>query len=282
MKKILIFGGLGMAGHMIYYYLKSLNKYIIYNVTKTKSSDEYNIECDILNIDIVNNIILTINPDIIINCIGILNHESDKNPIVTSYINSFFPHFLSIKSHKLIHLSTDCVFDGKKGSYTEYDIKNSSDLYGISKNIGEVINSKDLIIRTSIIGPELKENGKGLFHWFMNQINDINGYTNVYWTGVTTLELAKAIDSAIDCNLCGLYHLVPNDKISKFDLLNIIKDTFKKENINILPYSDNFCDKSLINTRNDFNFKVNNYCTMLSELKIWMNSNENLYNLYKL
>lgn len=280
MKKILIFGGSGMAGHMVSSYLKSLNKYTVYNVTRSKSSDEYNLQCDISDIDNVDNIISEIKPDIIINCIGILNHESDNNPIKTAYINSFFPHFLSIKAPKLIHLSTDCVFNGKKGSYTESDIKDSSDMYGISKNIGEVINSKDLTFRTSIIGPELKSNGKGLFHWFMNQNSDINGYTNVYWTGVTTLELAKAIDSAIDCNLCGLYQLVPQNKIAKFDLLNLIKEIFEKSDVNILPDSKISCDKSLVGTRKDFDFNVSNYDTMLRELKSWMVLNKDLYTQY--
>jgi dTDP-4-dehydrorhamnose reductase len=121
----------------------------------------------------------------------------------------------------------------------------------------------------SIIGPEIRENATGLFHWFMIQKGEISGYSRVYWTGVTTLELAKAIDSAIDQNLTSLYHLVPKKKISKFALLNLIKEVWEKSII-IKKNDEPKHDKSLINTRKDFNYEIPDYQTMLMELYEWM------------
>ena len=122
-------------------------------------------------------------------------------------------------------------FSGKEGSYTEDSFKNGIGFYAQSKALGEVINTKDLTFRTSIIGPELKQNGIGLFHWFMNQSGDVSGYKEAFWSGVTTIELAKAIDQAIDQKLTGLYHLVNNNKISKYDLLDYINTVFRNDKI---------------------------------------------------
>ena len=114
--------------------------------------------------------------DYIINGVGVLNKFVDANPSDGIYLNSVFPHFLAdcIKDSdtKLIHISTDCVFEGTKGCYTEQDIPDATSYYGRSKALGEVVDDKNLTIRTSIIGTELKKNGIGLFHWFLNQSRD--------------------------------------------------------------------------------------------------------------
>jgi dTDP-4-dehydrorhamnose reductase len=159
-KKVLVFGGRGMAGHMIAMYLKSLNKYKAYNIVSKEELDENSIICYVLDIKKVEEIIDNISPQVIINCIGILNDKSDLNVLNTVFINSFFPKLLENigykKDIKIIHLSTDCVFSGSRGHYTEKDIKDETNMYGLSKNIGGIINKKDLTFRTSIIGPELK------------------------------------------------------------------------------------------------------------------------------
>src|SRR5690606_27782525 len=107
----------------------------------------------------------------------------------------------------LIHISTDCVFSGKKGDYIETDQKDGSSVYAQSKSLGEITGDNILTIRTSIIGPELKNNGIGLFHWFMSQQGQIQGYSNVFWNGVTTLELAKVIHRLINKQMDGLIHI---------------------------------------------------------------------------
>lgn len=269
-----------MAGHVITRYLKSINKYEIFDASLNKLHEK-TIEINIENKESVINLISKIRPDIVINCIGILIKESSERPALAIYINSFFPHFLAELgielNFKLIHLSTDCVFSGKKGGYSEHDLKDGEDHYAKTKALGEVINNRDLTFRTSIIGPEIRKSGTGLFHWFMMQKGPINGFTNVYWTGITTLELAIVIDKVIDQDLSSLYHLVPDEKISKYDLLKLINEIWNK-NVEILKYGEYSNDKSLINTRNDFDYKIPNYREMLIELNEWMKNWD--YDLY--
>jgi dTDP-4-dehydrorhamnose reductase len=261
-----------MAGHVITRYLESLNKYEIINVALEKLNDE-TIIANVEEKELVKEIISKFKPSVIINCIGLLVDASSNRPDLAIYLNSFFPHYLAElgkrMNFKLIHLSTDCVFSGNKGNYSENDFKDGEDMYARTKALGEIINNKDLTFRLSIIGPEIRENATGLFHWFMTQKGEIWGYNKVYWTGVTTLELAKAIDSAIDQNLTSLYHLVPKKKISKFALLNFIKEVWGKSII-IKNINEPKHDKSLINTRKDFNYEIPDYRTMLMELYEWM------------
>jgi dTDP-4-dehydrorhamnose reductase len=194
------------------------------------------------------------------------------------------PHYLEALTKdsktKIIHISTDCVFSGKEGSYLESSIKNGVGYYSQSKSLGEINNSKDLTFRTSIIGPELNENGIGLFHWITNQKNEVIGFEKAYWTGVTTLELLYAVKQAISENLTGLYHLVFDQKISKCELLNIINDEFSL-GLKITPSNKYSVDKSLINTRIDFGFKVKSYEVMIKELHAWILMNKELYPHYQ-
>ena len=285
-KKILILGSSGMLGHLIYTHLNELIKYEIVDTSFPLKLHTGSILLDASNKVRVEETIEDIKPDIIINCIGILIKGSQQDPANAIYLNSYLPHQLSKlqrkRKGKLIHISTDCVFSGRKGNYIETDFTDARDIYGLSKILGEVENEVDLILRTSIIGPELKEHGEGLFHWFMSQTGIIQGYSHVFWSGVTTLELARAIDYALDQNYSGLYHLTPGYRISKFDLLTLLKKIWNKTDVDIKSYSGKIIDKSLITERNDFDFKVKDYETMLNELHNFMNYNKNLYQRYHL
>lgn len=260
-----------MAGHLISIFLNSQDLYNIINVDLNPFKNT--IILNIFENEKVRELIIKEKPDVIINCIGLLVQNSEKYHDKAVYLNSYFPHFLASLSSqidaKLIHLSTDCVFSGINGEYKEESTKDGSSFYAKSKSLGEIINEKDLTFRMSIIGPEIKNEGTGLFHWFMMQKESIFGYSNNFWTGITTLELAKSIKKAIDNNITGLYHLVPNSKISKYHLLNLIKKIWNKD-ITIHPKETKFHDKSLINTRNDFNFNIPSYEQMLLELREWM------------
>lgn len=280
-KKILLFGATGMAGHVTYYYLKNTGKYELTNVVyRTKLTDD-SIVVDVTNKEAVSEVIRKTNPDLIINCIGILIKGSKEHPDNAIFINAYFPHLLKKLSDeigaKLIHISTDCVFSGKKGNYTEEDFKDADDVYGRSKSLGEIINEKDLTIRTSIIGPELKKNGEGLFHWFMQQTGKVNGFKTAIWGGVTTLELAKAIDAAIEKNLTGLVQISNGIGISKYDLLHLFKEIWKKQDIEILPYDGNGIDKSIAKSKR-FDYEVSGYREMLIEQYQWMETYHGLYN----
>lgn len=274
--KILVVGANGMAGHMITKYLKD-KKYQI----DTFARNDADYVLDIENLQQTQEFFIKKSQkyDFIINCIGLLVRESIDRPDRACLINSWFPHFLeyitSTLNTKIIHLSTDCVFDGKKGNYAEDDIHTELNAYGKSKSLGEIINSKDITFRMSIIGPELKSNGTGLFNWLCNKSDKtIQGWNNAFWNGITTLELAKAIEHYIkNPNINGVYHLVSKNNISKFELLKLINKIFQlNKNIQEVEHTK-FIDKTLINTRNDFNFYVKNYDDMLKEIKEYMEKN---------
>lgn len=282
MKKIVVLGSNGMAGHMITLFLESLNKYDVYNICHQKKLNDKSIVLDVIDQVAFFKTLDSIRPDIIINCIGILNDKSDKDIVYTKMINTILPKSLETyyqdTDTKIIHLSTNCVFKGSNGPYSEYDNKDATDTYGISKSLGEIDNDKDLTIRTSIIGPELKY-GKGLFDWFMRQSEEILGYNQEYWSGVTTLELAHIIDKMIEQNIVGIYNLSPREKISKYNLLNLFKEIFKKDII-IKEDNQRKVDKSLITKRNDFEYHFNDYYKMIENMKLWMEKHSNYYDKY--
>lgn len=281
--KYLILGVNGMAGHMIAQYLKEKGHTVI-GFARAQS-----LICDIIIGDACNqNCIIKLlkesTYDYVINCIGVLNTFVDEKPTKGIYLNSVLPHLLAEQlketNTKLIHISTDCVFAGTKGAYTEKDIPDASSLYGRSKALGEVQNHKDLTIRTSIVGPELKHNGIGLFHWFMQQSDCISGYEKVIWSGVTTLQLAKAIETDIKTPQIGLYHLVNNQTISKYELLYLFHQYCRERQIEIQPEESVVSDKSLRNTKKTQVFAVPSYEQMVKEMGEWIQTHQELYPHY--
>jgi dTDP-4-dehydrorhamnose reductase len=282
--KIFVIGANGMAGHMIFNYLKSnLNNFEVLSIARKHEIYYSDYDLDINNLNNFELLILQKRPHTIINCIGLLNKNAEDNPSDSILINSYFPHFLEKVTAqlqtKVIHLSTDCVFSGIKGNYKENDFKDATGYYALSKSLGEINNKKDLTIRTSIIGPDMNPNGIGLFNWFTKQKASIKGYKNAIWTGVTTLELAKFIEDKIDSNLSGIIHLVNNSTISKYDLVCLFANYFNS-NLSIEPYEGYFSDKSLINTRQDINYHFKSYSEMVNEMKDWINNNKAMYKHY--
>lgn len=274
-----------MLGHVVYNYLHSTNKYQIGNVSFSTKLNDNSFVLNVTNKMAVESFIKTEKPDIVVNCIGILIKGSQNNPSNAIYINSYFPHQLSKllreTGGKLIHISTDCVFSGKKGNYSETDFRDADDTYGRSKALGEVINNQDLTLRTSIIGPEIKENGEGLFHWFMKQSGEISGYTKAFWGGVTTLELAKVIDAAIEQEITGLINISNGERISKYDLLKIFQLQYQKNDVQINSIEGKQVDKSLRTIRNDFKYIVPSYKTMIEDQFNYMDiKRETYYKLY--
>lgn len=282
-KKVLLFGATGMAGHVAYYYLQSTGRYELVNVVYRTKLTEDSVIVDVTDKNAVAEIVRMVRPELIINCIGILIKGSKDHPDNAVFINAYFPHLLKKLSDeigaKLIHISTDCVFSGKKGNYTEGDFRDADDIYGRSKALGEIINDKDLTIRTSIIGPELKVHGEGLFHWFMYQTGKVNGFKTAIWGGVTTLELAKAIDTAIIQDNTGLIQLSNGIGISKYDLLCLFKRIWHRNDIDILPVDKNGVNKSIAKSER-FIYEVPGYEDMLLEQYEWMKNNKSLYSQY--
>tara|TARA_B100000497_G_C7694221_1_gene423228 strand:+ start:406 stop:1266 length:861 start_codon:yes stop_codon:yes gene_type:complete len=286
MTKVLILGSGGMLGHKVYYYLEKNSDFILFNFSATTKLNPDTVLIDARDKKKLTESINKINPDFIINCIGLLIKDSIINPEKAIYLNSYLPILLEEiagqNNSKLIHISTDCVFSGKKKSpYTEDDLKDATDMYGLTKNLGEKLSPKSLILRTSIIGPELTKNGTGLFHWFMSETNIVNGYKQMIWSGVTTLELAKAIKWAINNDIVGLYHITNNLKISKNDLINLIK-LYTKKNITIIPIKGKNINKSFIDTRKLLDYKIPSYEEMVREMVIDISKSNNIYKHYHL
>jgi len=284
MKKVLVLGSTGMLGHIVHYFLDSTNKYDLYNLSFRNKLNSKTIIEDVSDQEKLSNLINEISPDVIINCIGILIKGSNENIKNAIYVNGYFPHWLKGVCKeincKLIHISTDCVFSGKNGGNDENSIKDAIDDYGKTKSLGEFDSFNHLCIRTSIIGPELKQNGEGLMHWLFNQQGTINGFKNVFWSGVTTLELAKAIHFSIKNNISGLWNVTNGEAISKFDLLKTIIKTFSINKLKLEPNTDKISDKSLKSIRG-IDYKVPSYQIMLEGLADYYRENQKLYN-YKL
>ncbi len=178
-------------------------------------------------------ILQRLRPDYVINCIGILNQYAERNEAAAFRINGKFPHevkeALEPQGGMLIHISTDCVFSGESGFHTENHPPDGKSVYARSKIVGEVICSRHLTIRTSIIGPEVREQGIGLLHWFLQQTGTVHGYVNALWNGVTTLELAKVIHGMTLRPVSGLVHLTAPEPINKYNLLRRFQDVFDKK-----------------------------------------------------
>ena len=257
-----------MLGHILLEKLYIKHNFEVFDVTRKKENRLNNFECDVTNFNSLFEIIKDIKPDFIINCVGVLIKGSKQDPSNAILINSLLPNKLAQFSNsinaKFIHISTDCVFDGSKGNYIETDKKTAQDTYGLSKSLGEITDDKNLTLRTSIIGPDLKNNGEGLFSWFINQKGEVNGFTESIWGGVTTLELAEVIIKSINENYTGLVHVTNGKPISKFDLLSLIKDKFELNNIDLKKVSGKKSDKSL-NTKYHF-FNVPSYEQMITDM----------------
>jgi len=283
-KKILVLGSTGLIGHQIYNYLKILEKYDLYNFSYRKKLQDDSFIIDARNEKQFFDNIYEISPDIIINCIGILINGANTDPENAIFLNAYLPHKLRKFSDKvgakLVHISTDCVFSGKKAApYLEDDYKDGIDIYSKTKSLGEIIYENHLTLRTSVVGPELKADGEELFHWFMCQSKSIKGYSKSIWSGVTTLELAKAVNCAIEKNISGLHHVTNNQSINKYELLMIFKKYTQKD-INIIKIDGKKTDKSFIDTRQMLDYRIPSYDEMIFEMVNLIKKEHKLYSQY--
>jgi len=285
-KKIIVLGASGMIGHIIYSYLKKFEEYEVSALAGSRKYDEFTTVLDVRNINLIELYIKNKKPDIVINCIGLLIEESNLKIKDSIYLNAYFPHYLKgmglINNFKLIHISTDCVFSGKKNQpYVEDDTKDGETVYAKTKGLGEIIDDKNLTLRTSVIGPELKSDGEELFNWFMNQETEIFGYTNAYWSGISSLELGYAVKWSIQNEITGLYNLTNGKRISKYDLLKLF-NKYSKKSIKINPTKTKSSDKSFIDTRKIIDYQIPCYELMVKNLVDYIKQNKSHYPHYLL
>jgi dTDP-4-dehydrorhamnose reductase len=279
--KIIILGATGMLGHKLMQVLA--DKFLITGTMRGESSDLSdhpvfsdmkiigNIRAD--DLKSVYKAIDTTEPDVVINCIGIVKQlPAAQDPLQSIAINALFPHQLAQicrqKKIRLIHLSTDCVFSGHKGNYTETDPSDAEDLYGKTKFLGEVDYPGCLTLRTSIIGREL-DTTHGLIEWFLSQEGKtVSGYKKAIFSGLTTIALSAIIAEILadHPHLSGVYQIA-SEPISKYDLLNLVKKTYNMK-IRIVP------DETIINNRSlnpekfkkETNIKIPSWEYMIEEM----------------
>jgi len=257
--KILIFGVNGMLGHKLFQHLSSYEEFQVHGTARVQGrwlaalprslGGKIRLGVDAYDFDTVSQAIRDIRPDWVMNCIGLIKQGSwGKDSPANIFINALLPHQIARvcqeSGARLLHFSTDCVFSGQQGNYTEEDFPDAGDLYGRSKLLGEVNDLHCLTLRTSIIGHELQSQ-LGLMEWFLAQQERVCGYTRHIYTGFPTMELARTIARYIipHPELHGVYHL-SSEPISKYDLLRLAAQTYGKP-IEIEPYHETFCDRSL-------------------------------------
>lgn len=261
--KVLVLGVTGMLGSTVFKELYKDKELDVWGTLRSKSGLHYfandmqaNLLCnvDVLDNDSLVDLMTKARPEVVINCVGLIKQLADaSDPLSVLPINAMLPHRLSklcaLSNSRLIHISTDCVFNGKRGNYLEEDISDAEDLYGKSKYIGEIANQPHVVtLRTSIIGHELNSK-TSLVEWFLSQDAPVKGYSKAVFSGLPTVELAGVIKDYVlpTPNLSGLYH-VSVDAIDKCSLLNLIAKVYGKK-IEISIDEEVCIDRSLNSTK---------------------------------
>lgn len=270
-KQVIIFGSNGMLGRYLSVFLKQQN-YTVIDITR----QEFDIiRCYETLTESINDLLTKYSIDkntIVINCIGLIPQTRNNDEIDYIKINSVFPvqlsHICMKYNAKLIHPTTDCVFNGSKGCYDEMHHRDETNMYGTSKILGESIHAT--VIRTSIIGEE-RYNKRSLLEWAISNNNNIvKGYTTHIWNGITCLEFAKIVDFIITNNLywTGIRHLFSQECVSKHKLLHMISEVYKL-NIQIEQYITKNINKTLTTIYTDTlqNYTIPSLYDQLVELK---------------
>ena len=283
--KFFVCGCNGMAGHTISLYLQEQG-HEVYGFDLKESKYIKSFAGNAFDTETIARVIKDGHYDSVINCIGVLNQFAENNHALASFLNSYFPHFLAKVTEgtetQVIHMSTDCVFSGKKGSYSEDDFPDGTTFYDRSKALGELNDEKNITLRNSIVGPDINPSGIGLLNWFLHQDGPINGYTKAIWTGQTTLQLAKTMEQAATEKALGLYNTVPDCGISKYELCKLFNHYFRNDSITINPVEGINADKSLKRTKFEFSYIIPDYDVMVKELAEWVMKHKDMYPHYNL
>lgn len=260
--RILILGGGGMLGHKLWQCLR--DRFDCHVTLRTRDggrvpegwfdADRVHLGIDARQSDPIPALLSRLAPDVAVNCIGIPKQLPDANrPEMMEDVNGRFPHRLASECDRLgirlIHISTDCVFSGRKGNYSETDPPDPVDLYGRTKRDGEPLGSAALILRVSFIGRQLRGN-HGLLEWFLGQEGGrVKGFRRAIFSGLTTTAMSRCLAGIIDSQpgLQGVYHLA-SEPISKFDLLVLLRDALEVP-IEIEPDETTVVDRSLNSRR---------------------------------
>lgn len=260
--KILVLGVTGMLGNAVLRLFAQDNVHQVFGSIRSTGALRLlprelhsNVICgvNVENIDSLTHLFAVVHPDVVINCVGLVKQLAEADDALAAIpINALLPHRLArlceVAGARLVHMSTDCIFSGAKGMYTEADASDAKDLYGRSKYLGEVDYPHAITLRTSIIGHEL-DGVRSLIGWFLAQEGSVKGFKRAIFSGLPTVEIARVIRDHVipQPELHGLYH-VSAEPISKFDLLTLVAQTYRKT-IDVSADDQLVIDRSLDSTR---------------------------------
>ena len=281
--RFLVLGAAGMAGHLISLYLRERG----HDVTGFARHDlpflEFQVEGDVTDMTKLRSVVRD-GYDVVVNCVGVLNKAAETNPNA-AWLNGELPHVLADMtadlSARVFHMSTDCVFAGNTGPYTEASNPDGVSAYDRTKAAGELDDEKNLTFRNSIVGPDMNPNGIGLLNWFMQQPGPIKGFTGAIWTGLTTLELAKAMEHEAAEDAHGLVNMVPEGSINKCELLELFNDELRGGRIEIIPDAGLQLDKTLMRTNFGPTYRPKSYPEQIREMAGWVRAHKELYPHYE-
>ncbi|MGK5739558.1 dTDP-4-dehydrorhamnose reductase family protein [Micromonospora sp. URMC 103] len=258
-RRVLVLGVTGMLGHTLLRELAQATELDVHGTARTGGRlaelfpapllDRITTGVAASDLDRIRELLRDRRPDVVINCIGVIKQlPAVQDAVHTVSINALFPHLLArvCAEHgvRLIHVSTDCVFSGDRGSYVETDLPDPPDLYGRSKLLGEVAGASALTLRTSIVGHELTSN-RSLLDWFLSQTTLVRGHTKAIYSGVTTVEFARLLRTVVlpREDLVGLYHVAAT-AISKYELLRLVASVYGWQG-DLIPHDGFVCDRSM-------------------------------------
>lgn len=284
--RFLVLGASGMAGHAISIYLKERGHRVVGFSRKGVPFLKEQVVGDARDEGLLADAIGEGEFDVVINCVGMLNQFAERDPEGAAYLNGELPHVLARiceGTHaRVFHMSTDCVFAGNTGPYTEGSFPDGETVYDRTKAAGELRDGRNLTIRCSIVGPDMHPDGIGLLNWFMAQEGPVRGYTGAIWTGLTTLELAKAMECAALEGATGLMNMVPPEPISKHDLLQLFNWDLRGGRVEIEPDNSVRLDKALVRTNFECSFRPKGYAGQVAEMAAWIRAHAELYPHYTL
>ena len=283
--RFFVLGASGMAGHTISIYLREQGHRVAGFSRRPVSFLDEQVNGDALDRALIREAIEEGEPDVVINCIGVLNQFAESNPERAKWLNGDLPHYLAEVCEntktRVFQMSTDCVFAGNGGPYTEESVPDGESIYDRTKAAGELCDRRNMTFRNSIVGPDINPKGIGLLNWFMQQPGPVRGWTRAMWTGLTTLELAKAMECAAKCGSYGLVNMVPKGNISKFNLLELFNKHLRNGEVEVMPDDSMVLDKTLVRTRFDCPYMPAPYNQQVAELGEWISLHRNLYPHYK-
>lgn len=281
--RFLVLGAAGMAGHLISLYMREQG----HDVTGFARHDlpflEFQVEGDVTDVTVLEPVVRD-GYDVVVNCVGVLNKAAETNPNA-AWLNGELPHVLADMtadlSTRVFHMSTDCVFAGNTGPYTEASNPDGASAYDRTKAAGELNDGKNLTFRNSIVGPDMNPKGIGLLNWFMAQPGPVKGFTGAIWTGLTTLELAHAMEYEAAEGAHGLVNMVPEGSINKYELLQLFNRELRGGSVEIVPDAGLQLDKTLVRTNFEPTYRPKPYPEQVREMAGWVRAHKELYPHYE-